>query len=164
VGYDRFQSPNHDRYYREWNSEHRIFHQVLRSSSWYKAFLVGNAVFPSNKYFIYMLSADAILRGYQDNIVDRTQLPLLFSISGKGKQPAKPRRAQRRAVRGVSAQQHGNCCTLQINNSLHLTSCRFRHCPCTPSFRQSLSPGASACGQWYRARMDSPPRGDPHWR
>jgi len=64
-----------------------------------------------------MPSADAILRDYQDNVIDRMQLPLLFYISGKGKQLAKPKKAQRRAVRGVSAQQHSNYCTLQIINS-----------------------------------------------
>jgi len=53
------------------------------------------------------------------------QLPLLFYISGKGKQPAKPKKgkqpadpkkAQMRAVRGVSAQQRSDYCNLQINN------------------------------------------------
>ena len=53
-----------------------------------------------------MASADAILRDYQDNVIDRRPLPLLFNISGKGKQPTKPKKAQKRAVRGVSAQQH----------------------------------------------------------
>ncbi len=53
-----------------------------------------------------MVSAEAILRDYQNNVIDRAQLPLCFNISGKGKQQTRPKKAQRRAVRGVSAQQH----------------------------------------------------------
>ena len=59
------------------------------------------------EFLICMTSADAILRDYQDNVI-RTQLPCLFSISGKGNQTTKTKKAQRRAVRGVSAQQHSS--------------------------------------------------------
>ena len=65
-----------------------------------------------------MGSADAVLQDYQDNVIDRVSLPLLFNISGKGKQPVKPKRAQKRAVRGVTAQQHSNYCTSHLNDLL----------------------------------------------
>ena len=55
-----------------------------------------------------MGSADAVLRDYQDIIIDRRRLPLLFNISGKSKQSFEPKRAQKRAVRGVASRQHGN--------------------------------------------------------
>ena len=48
-----------------------------------------------------MTSATAILRDYQGNVIDTTQLPLLFSICGKARDPTKPKRAQQRAVREV---------------------------------------------------------------
>ena len=63
-----------------------------------------------------MGSADAVLRDYQDNVIVRAPLPLLFNISGRGKQPVKPKRAQKRAVRGVTAQQHSNYCTSRLNS------------------------------------------------
>ena len=65
-----------------------------------------------------MSSADAVLRNYRDNVIVRAPLPLLFNISGRGKQPVKPKRAQNRAVRGVTAQQHSNYCTSRINGLL----------------------------------------------
>ena len=65
-----------------------------------------------------MGSADAVLRDYQDNVIDRAPLPLLFNISGRGKQPVKPKRAQRRAVRGVAVQQHSDYCTSRLNGLL----------------------------------------------
>ena len=69
---------------------------------------------------IYVASADAILRDYQDNVIDRTPLSFVFDISGRGK-PATPRRAQKRAVRGVAARRHGEYCTLHLNYLLCLT-------------------------------------------
>jgi len=65
-----------------------------------------------------MASADAVLRDHQGTIVDRTTLPLLFNISGKVKPPAKPKRAYKRSVRGVAAQQQSNYCTLHRNAPL----------------------------------------------
>jgi hypothetical protein len=62
--------------------------------------------------------ASAFLWDFQNNVIDCTQLPLLFNISGKGKQPAKPKQAQRRAVRGVSAQQHSNYLSSHLNRLL----------------------------------------------
>ena len=67
---------------------------------------------------MYLASADAVLRDYYDNVINRTQVPLLFDITGKGKRPANPKKAQRRAVRGVSAQQQSKDCTAHINNLL----------------------------------------------
>ena len=65
-----------------------------------------------------MVSADAVLRDYQGTIVDRTPLPLLFNISGKGKPPAKPKGPQKPAVRGVAARQASNYCILHRNAPL----------------------------------------------
>ena len=65
-----------------------------------------------------MASADAVLRDYQGTIIDRRPLPLLFNISGKGKPPAKPKRAQKRSIRGVASRQHSNYCTLHRNAPL----------------------------------------------
>ena len=59
----------------------------------------------------YLASVDAILQDHHDTIIDHAQLPLLFNISGKGKQPVRARKALKRAVRGVSALQHSNCYT-----------------------------------------------------
>ena len=65
-----------------------------------------------------MVSADAVLRDWQNNVIDRASLPLLFNISGRGKQSAQPKRAQKRAIRGVTAGQYGNYCTLHLNGPL----------------------------------------------
>ena len=62
-----------------------------------------------------MGSADAVLRDYHDNVINRTPLPLLFKVSGRAKQSFEPKRAQKRAVRGVAGQQHSNYCTLRLN-------------------------------------------------
>ena len=62
----------------------------------------------SGWFLIYLASVDAILQDHHDNVIDRAQLPLLFNISGKSKQPVKARKARKRAVRGVSAPQHSN--------------------------------------------------------
>ena len=118
MGYRRFQSTNHDRHYREWSSQHRVFHQVLPPSPRKHSFLVGNPVFTSGKFLIYMTSVDAILQDYQDNVIGRMPLPFLFNISGKGKPSNKPTKALRRAVRGVSAQQHSNYLSSHLNNLL----------------------------------------------
>ena len=91
---------------------------MLRPSSWYNEFLVGNLAFISDKFLTYIGSADAVLRDYQDNVIDRRRLPLLFNISGKAKQSFEPKRAQKRAVRGVAGRQHGNYCTLHLNGLL----------------------------------------------
>ena len=64
-----------------------------------------------------MGSADAVLRDWQDNVIDRAPLPLLFNISGRGKQSAQPKRAQKRAIRGVPAQQH-SWFSFRFNNLL----------------------------------------------
>ena len=55
-----------------------------------------------------MASAAAVLRDDQDNVINRAQLPFLFSISGKGSQATKPNKAQRRTSGGVSAQQNSS--------------------------------------------------------
>ena len=55
-----------------------------------------------------MGSADAVLRDYQGNVIDRTPLPLLLNTSGRAKQSVKPKRAQKRAVRGVAGRQLSN--------------------------------------------------------
>ena len=62
-----------------------------------------------------MGSADAVLRDYQDIVINRTPLPLLFKISGRAKQSIEPKKAQKRAVRGVAGQQHSNHCTLRLS-------------------------------------------------
>ena len=58
--------------------------------------------------YSYMASAAAILWDYQDNVINRMQLPIFFCISGKGNKSTKPQKAQKRAVRGMSAQQHSS--------------------------------------------------------
>jgi hypothetical protein len=62
-----------------------------------------------------LASVDAILQDHQNVVIDRARVPLLFNISGKGRQAGQPRKAQRRAVRGVSAQQHSNLCPSHLN-------------------------------------------------
>ena len=91
---------------------------MLPPSPWHNLFLVGNRVFTSGKFLIYMASADAILQDYQNNVIGRMPFPFLFDISGKGKPPNKPEKALRRAVRGVSAQQHSNYLPSHLNNLL----------------------------------------------
>ena len=59
----------------------------------------------------YLVSVDAILQDHHENVIDHAQLPLLFNISGKGKQLVRARKARMRAVRGVSTPQHSNCYT-----------------------------------------------------
>ena len=87
---------------------------MLRPSSRYNKLLVGNPVFTSGKSLMYGCSVDAVLRDWQDNVIDRAPLPLLFDISGRGKRSAQPKRAQKRARRGVTAGQYGNDCTLHL--------------------------------------------------
>ena len=65
-----------------------------------------------------MGSVDAVLRDYDDNDINRTPLPLPFKISGRAKQSIEPKRAQKRAVRGVAGQQHSNYCTLRLGSLL----------------------------------------------
>ena len=65
-----------------------------------------------------MASADAILRDHQNNDIDRTQLPFLFNISGKGKSSNKLKKALKRAVRGVSVQRHSNFLSSHLNSLL----------------------------------------------
>ena len=43
-------------------------------------------MFPPLAGSSYLASIDAILRDHDDTLIDRAQLPLLFNISGKGKQ------------------------------------------------------------------------------
>ena len=73
--------------------------------------------FHLRQVLIYLASADAILRDYQDNVIDRMPLSSILDISGRGK-PATPRRAQKRAVRGLGSGHHGKYCTLHLNNLL----------------------------------------------
>jgi hypothetical protein len=94
-----------------------------------------------------MASADAVLRDYQNNIIDHTPLPLLFNISGKGKPLAKPnraqkpKRAQKRAVRGVAARQHSNYCTLHRNDPLISDIHTYLAAPCIiPAALPSVNP------------------------
>lgn len=65
-----------------------------------------------------MVSAEAILWDHQNNVIDRTQLPLPFHISGKGKPQGKPKKAQKRAMRGVSAQHHSHYLPPYLDNFL----------------------------------------------
>jgi len=90
-----------------------------------------------------MASADAVLRDYQDTIIDRTPLPLLFNISGKGKPPAKPKRAAKRSIRGVAARQHSNYCTLHHNGPLVSDIHTYLAAPpIVPAVYSSVSPSA----------------------
>ena len=91
---------------------------MLRPSPRHDVFLVGNPVFTFSKFLIYLVSAEAILRDYQNNVIDCAQLPLHLNISGKGKKQTKPKKAQKRAVRGVSAQQHSIYLSSHLDNLL----------------------------------------------
>ena len=48
-------------------------------------------MFPPLAGSSYLASVDAILRDHDDTLIDRAQLPFLFNISGKGKQPVRAR-------------------------------------------------------------------------
>ena len=65
-----------------------------------------------------LASIDAILRDHHNNFINRKQLPLRFDISVKGKQLATPRKARRRAVRGLSSPQQSNSCTSTLDSLL----------------------------------------------
>ena len=65
-----------------------------------------------------MGSADAVLRDWQGIVIDRAPLRLLLKISGRSKQSVQPKRAQKRATRGVTAEQYGTYCTLHLNGPL----------------------------------------------
>ena len=79
---------------------------------------VGNLFLTSGKFLMYLASADAVLRDYDDNVIHYTPLPIRFHMKGKVKSPANPRNAQRRAVRGVSAQQRREDYTMHPDNPL----------------------------------------------
>ena len=90
---------------------------MLPFSSWYRELLVGNPFSPLTSSSCVLASADAVLRDHHDNLINCTRLPLMFDITGKGKRPANPlEKAQRRAVRGVPAQQRSKYCAMHLNN------------------------------------------------
>ncbi len=98
--------------------------------------------FHLQQVLIYLASADAVLRDYQDNVIDRTPLSSLLDISGRGK-PATPRRAQKRAVRGVASRHNCNYCTLRVNNPLISDTQTYLVAPCTiPVVAPSVNPSA----------------------
>lgn len=90
-----------------------------------------------------MVSAEAILRDHQNNVIDCAQLPLHFNISGKGKQQSKPKKAQKRAVRGISAQQHRIYLSSHLDNLLMSDTNTYSVAPgIIPVVSASVNPSA----------------------
>ena len=113
-------------------------------------------------HLIYLTSADVILRDYQNNIIDRTQLPLLFNISGKVKQSIRHKKAQKRAMRGASTQQHSNYLSSHLDNPLTPDTHTDAVAPGTfPEVSLSVNPSAwdvdnGTVQEWLSSHVEVP--------
>ena len=109
-----------------------------------------------------MVSAEAILLDHQDNVIDRTQLPLCFDISGKGMQRTKVKNARKRVLRGVSAQRHSNYLSPHLDNFLDSDIHTYSVAPgIIPAVSSSVNPSAwdpqhVDNGQWGTSHMAIP--------